>query len=194
MGRCITDLNSPEFAALFAAFKYTAYRLETLQQYGVGYEDESFRAFATGKPLRADPARDEWTAMIRSATAQGKAFQRVHVVTEPLSEYLRYEMAWWYGPNVDAGDDVRILPADCDRADDLVALRELPDYWLFDSSDLWVMNYDTAGQFRYAEQASDPGVIVTHAHWRDAAMHYAIPYTDYLRRKPLLASSEGRNG
>ncbi|MGH3237423.1 MAG: DUF6879 family protein, partial [Streptosporangiaceae bacterium] len=50
MGRRITDLDSPEFAALFTSFRYTAYRLEALQHYGVGYEDESFRAFASGSP------------------------------------------------------------------------------------------------------------------------------------------------
>jgi hypothetical protein len=187
--RIITDLETPEFAALFTGFKHTAYRLETLQHYGVGYEDESFRAFAAGKPLAADSARDGWTANIRSAVAEGKTFQRVHLVNEPLSEYLRYEMKWWYGPNAEAGDDVRILPAHRGPTDDLAALGALSDYWLFDSSDLWIMNYDTDGKFRHAEQVSDLGTIVTHAYWRDAAMHYAIPYADYLRREQLLAAS-----
>ncbi len=110
MGRRITDLDSAEFAALFTSFRHTAYRLETLQQYGVGYEDQSFRTFLAGEPPVTDPARDEWTSMIRAAVTDGKTFQRIHLVTEPLSDYLRYELEWWYRPNTEAGDDVRILP------------------------------------------------------------------------------------
>lgn len=189
MGRRITNLDSTEFAALFTGFKHTAYRLETLQHYGVGYEDESFRAFASGKPLAADPARDEWGATIRGAVAQGKSFERVHLVNEPLSEYLRYEMAWWYGPNAELGDNVRILPAHRQTTGELATLGTLSDYWLFDSSDLWIMNYGGDGSFRCAEQVTDTGIIVRHAYWRDAAMHYAVPYAEYTRRERLPTAS-----
>ena len=34
-----------------------------------------------------------------------------------------------------------------------------------------------------------PAVIVRHAYWRDAALHQAIPYRDYMRRAELLAAS-----
>jgi hypothetical protein len=182
MGHCITDLGSADFTRLFARFKHTAYRLETLQQYGVGYEDESFRAFLAGKPLTADPARDEWAAMVRAAVAAGKTFQRVHLVHEPLTDYLRYELEWWYGPNADAGDDVRILPAHLIPAEEQAVLGVLGDYWLFDSSDLWIMEYDQSGQFQRAAGVSDAGLIVARAYWRDAALHYAIPYADYMSR------------
>ena len=35
--------------------------------------------------------------------------QRVHVVSEPLTDYLRFEITG-YRLNVEAGEDVRILP------------------------------------------------------------------------------------
>jgi hypothetical protein len=189
IARRITDLNSPEFAALFTSFRHTAYRLEALQHYGVGYEDESFRAFAAGEALEADPARDDWTSVVRCAAGDGKIFQRVHLVTEPLSDYLRYEFAWWYGPNTEAGDDVRILPAYLVPAGELGTLGTLADYWLFDSSDLWIMQYGEDGAFVEALQVTDPGTVVTRAYWRDAALHYAIPYAEYVRRAELLAAS-----
>jgi GntR family transcriptional regulator len=34
----------------------------------------------------------------------GEEVQRVHLANEPLSEYLRCEMAWWYAPKAEAGD------------------------------------------------------------------------------------------
>jgi hypothetical protein len=186
MGDRITDLDSAEFARLFTSFEHTAYRLERLQQYGVSYEDKSFRAFLADAPLTADHARDEWTAMVRRTVTAGKTLQRVHVVTEPLTDYMRYELEWWYGPNVKAGEDIRILPAPLPEGGLLLPDH---DYWLFDSHHLWVMAYTPDGQFLHAERIDDPAQVVTHAYWRDAALHNAVPYTDYVRRMNLSAAS-----
>jgi len=43
------------------------------------------------------------------------------------------------------------------------------DYWLFDSSDLWVMQYADDGAFPSTGQVTEPAMIVTAAHRRDAA-------------------------
>ena len=110
MGRRITDVASAEFDALFTSFEHTAYRLETLQAYDVSYEVEPYQAFIAGHPRPHDPSKDQWVSMIRDAVEAGKVFQRVHVVTEPLTDYLRYELGWSYPPNVEAGEDIRILP------------------------------------------------------------------------------------
>ena len=185
MGRRIEDVTSAEFDALFTSFKYTAYRLETLQAYDVSYEVEPFQAFMAGHPRPADSSKDQWVGMIKAAVEAGKVFQRVHVVIEPLTAYLRYELGWSYPPNVEAGEDIRILPVKSGR------WPVLPrhDYWLFDSSDLWVMEYTDDGTFRWIERIYDPGMTVRHAYWRDAALHEAIPYRDYIQRAGLLAAS-----
>ncbi len=189
MGHRITDLDSPEFGALFASFKYTAYRLEALQRYDVSYEIEPYRAFLAGRPRPRDAAKNAWTAMLADSAAAGKTVQRVHLVNEPLTDYLRYELEWSYAPNVEAGEDIRILPAGQLPAGDLSRLGVIGDYWLFDSSDLWMMSYDRDGAFRYIEQVSDPRRIVARAYWRDTALHYAIPYREYMRRRELRAAS-----
>ncbi|MGH3937593.1 MAG: DUF6879 family protein [Pseudonocardiaceae bacterium] len=48
--------------------------------------------------------------MIDANARAGKAVQRVQVVLEPLTDYLRFELTWGYEPNVAAGEDVRIIP------------------------------------------------------------------------------------
>ncbi len=68
-------------------------------------------------------------------------------------------------------------------------LPELKDYWLLDSSDLRVMQYADDGAFPSTGQVTEPAMIVTAAHRRDAALHQAIPYRDYMRRAELLAPS-----
>lgn len=185
MGRRIEDVTSSEFDALFTSFEHTAYRLETLQVYDVSYEAEPYQAFISGHPQPRDPAKNAWVSMIRDAVQAGKIFQRVRVVVEPLTDYLRYELGWSYPPNVNVGEDIRILPTQPGR------WPTLPrhDYWLFDSSDLWVMEYAEDGTFRWIEQVDTPAVIVRHAYWRDAALHQAVSYRDYMRRAELPAAS-----
>lgn len=185
MGKRITDLDGRQFKALFENFQYTAYRLETLQRYDVGYEDGSYRAFLAGEQMPPDQAKNEWTAMIRHATEIGKTFKRVRIVTEPLTDYTRYELEWSYGPNVQAGEDIRVLSVHPDKQ----GLYPIGDYWLFDSLDLWLMEYGRDGQFLYAERVDDSAAIVRHSHWRDAALHYAIPYADYMRSRELIRAS-----
>ena len=185
MGRRIESVTSAEFDALFTSFEHTAYRLETLQQYDVSYEVEPYRAFMARESRPADQSKNEWAAMIRTAVASGKLFQRVHVVIEPLTDYLRYELEWSYPPNIEAGEDIRILPT---RSGEWPKLPR-HDYWLFDSSDLWVMEYADDGTFRWIERIDNPAMIVRHAYWRDTALHQAIPYRDYMHRAKLPAAS-----
>ena len=87
--------------------------------------------------------------------AAGKLMRRVHVVEEPLSDYLRYEMLS-YRPNAEAGEDVRILPVRPGEWPDLPH----HDYWLFDSADLWLMNYDRDGHFLGAKSVTAAGHVV----------------------------------
>jgi hypothetical protein len=121
-----------------------------------------------------------------------QVFQRVHVVREPLTDYLRYELGWSYPPNVEAGEDIRILVAQAGswpmsaRGE---ILPDLKDYWLFDSSDLWVMEYADDGAFLSIELVTEPAMIVTAARRRDVALQQAISYRDYVRRAELLAAS-----
>ena len=123
--------------------------------------------------------------MIKAAVEAGKIFQRVHLVTEPLTDYLRYELGWSYPPNVDAR---RGHPHPAAQSGRWPCLPRY-DYWLFDSSDLWVMEYADDGTFRWIERVEDPRMIVRHAYWRDAALHHAIPYRDYMRHAELLTAS-----
>lgn len=182
MTRRIETLGD-EFASLFTSFRHTAFRLETLQSYDVEYEQEMLRRFLAGSPRPADPAKDEWTAMLARAAADGKTMRRVHVVTEPLSDYVRFELSWSYGENVTAGEDIRILPTPTGQWPAGVPTH---DYWLFDSRELWIMHYGPGGTFHHAELVEDPAQVVQHCYWRDHALHLAAPFTTYMTMHPEL--------
>jgi hypothetical protein len=176
-----------DFAGLFDWFNARAFRLETLDQYAEGYEQEAVERFLAGEPL--DPGFiAPWLERVAATTAAGRRMQRVHVVTEPLSDYLRYELDG-YRFTVAAGEDVRILPRPQARA------LGLPhqDFWLFDDGPAARLHYDRQGTFLGAELVEEPAVVADYCRWRDAALEAATPYARYVAEhqelRPLTRTS-----
>ncbi len=98
-----------EFDARFTGlFEHAAFRLELLDRYDSPGTQQRVQRFLAGQP--DDPsARAGWDALIAGARAAAKIMSRVHVVSEPLTGYLRFELDFYRG-SVAAGEDVRILP------------------------------------------------------------------------------------
>jgi hypothetical protein len=179
MGERYLSLDDPGFNRHFHEFRYTAYRLESLQRYDVTYEREEFQRFLDGETRGEFPGIGEWVATVRRAVTAGKRMHRVHVVQEPLSDYVRFECGWAYEHTVAAGEDVRIIPV---AAGSWPAGLPRHDYWLFDSAVLIKMHYDRDGKFEVAEVADDPRDIVEANYWRDLAVAKATPYRHYAAR------------
>jgi hypothetical protein len=107
-------------------FQASAYRLELLDWYTAPATEARLARFLAGEAVTA-AERERWLSMLRAAVAAGQSMSRVHVVAEPLTDYLKYELPC-YETSADAGEDIRILPAE------VAAALDLPDfdYWLFD--------------------------------------------------------------
>jgi len=166
-------------------FRYSAFRLETRQSYAGSGEDDALDAFRSGLPQPPLDADDlAYLDAVRAARARGAHWQRVHVVTEPLSDYLRFELTWEYGPNVDGGEQIGIVSVGAGQRwpDDLPTA----DFWLFDSSMLFELRYDQDDRWLGIEEVTDPRRIRQTCRWRDAALHQATPWQDYLASLPEL--------
>lgn len=172
-----------ELREQFRIFRYSAFRLETLQVYAGGGEDQAQAAFHRGDlvPLPS-PRQDQWMAMLREHVKAGRTQQRVHVVTEPVSDYLAFELTWQYGPHATAGEDIRIIPV----TDAWPVDVPRKDFWLFDSQHLFDLVYDGAGNWLGVEHITDLAEIVYACFVRDAALHQAMPWADYMATKPEL--------
>ena len=177
--------ESEEFNALFHSFAHSVFRLETLQIYQGQRNMDLLAQFLAGQPRPSEQVKLEWTAMISSNVRAGRAVQRVHVVREPLSDYLRLELTWGYEPNAMAGEDIRIIQLSKD--DPWPADLPQHDYWLFDSAELYVMHYDSDAVWLGTEHVTDLKDIVDACRWRDAALHYGTPWSAYVRNNPQLA-------
>lgn len=177
MSRRFTDLSDPEWQRLFQDLRSSWFRLETLQAYDVEYEAEEFQAFLrTG---RADQEPQDWQRMIAAHTRAGRHLQRVHVVQEPLTDYLRYEFTA-YEHNARAGEEIRIIPVQNHQWP--AGLPEQHDFWLFDDRDAWDMQYDPTGRFLGAKQSDRAEEIEQRRRWRDTALAQSMPLADYIRR------------
>jgi hypothetical protein len=147
--------------------------MEVRANYAPSYEKADYLSFLAGRPY-GTAWMDEWLTMVRQAAVQGRRFCRVRVVNRPLNDYNR----WSYvlsRHNIEAGEDIRYL----DR--ELTETVDLPehDYWLFDSRTLGLMRFGAGDRFEGVEIIDDPGVIVRHCYWRDAAWHHALRRDDF---------------
>lgn len=172
---------TPEaFDALFDAFRHSVTRLETLPAYAVGgAEAERLAAFHDGRPrpLRT-VVTDPWLARIArtSPGPDGKRWERVRVVDDPLTGYQRYQMAS-YRESQACGEQVSIAR----RRDVDIAGR---DFWLFDAGTphgfAVLMAYDEEGRWLGADRVDDPDVVADLAVELDAAAKYAMPLNVFL--------------
>jgi Family of unknown function (DUF6879) len=166
-------LSSEEFWQLFVSFKHTAFRLETRDRYEEPEEAEAFRRFLAG-----EAADDTWFMDYRRAVegwvAERKRVERVRVVTEPHSDYVRWSLQV-ARLGTEAGEDIRYLPRQ--RAAELGLPDE--DYWLFDSHKAAFLRFAEGDRRVGIELISDPAVVVQCGRWRDTAWHYAVPFTEY---------------
>ena len=170
MGRVVPP-GSVDWPGLFGRFEHTCFRLETRQRYEEPGEAGPLRSFLAGQEPATYPAKEAWLAVVRAGVAAGKVLQRVHVVSEPLTDYLRFEIGWSYQLNAGAGEDIRISRA--------AAALPADDYWLFDSRALARLHYDDDGALTGVELTADPAVVVQAGYWRDVALHLAVPLRNW---------------
>lgn len=173
-------LARKEFLDLFTTFEHAAFRLETRDFYNVASEQEDFRRWMAGEHLDKDKEasdRKPWLDKMRAATRAGKRIERVRVVTEPISDYIRFEIEGT-DLNLAAGEDIRYLPRQHPAA------AQLPghDFWLFDSRQVVLMRFDEESRPLPYELVTDAETVVRHCFWRDAAWHHAIPHEQYTSR------------
>ena len=145
----------------------------------MSYEEVPFQDFLDGKARYTHPDQAEYANLVRRHISAGRLMSRVHIVNEPLSDYVRFEILWPYADSVEAGEDVRLLAFTGNRWP-----SDLPkeDFWLFDSELVAVMRYDEEGRFLEAELVTDSGSILQYVRWRDIALETSIPYGKYVER------------
>ncbi|MGC0419340.1 DUF6879 family protein [Embleya sp. AB8] len=145
-------MTTPTLDALLTSVRKRAWHLEMRDDYAG--TSPAFVAWQAGVVYDRGPADRAWHALVRSAIAHGAEVRRARIVSEPISDYIRYEHEATPAANLAAGEEVRWLPRR--QASDLA----LPgnDFWLLD--DAVMFNHFTGdGTWTGNETVTDSTVV-----------------------------------
>lgn len=153
-----------------------AFHLELRDVYSVEDEAVPFEKWLKGEP--DDFAwRTEWLSFIKDVTTKGVKVERARVVTEPHTDYVRWELA--LDPqNIAAGEDIRYLPR---RHTEGIVLPD-EDCWLFDDERLVLSLFKPGGGSGGFAREADPDLIARYRSACDQVWSLAVPYSQYIAR------------
>lgn len=163
-------LSRDEFREHMRSWQTSAWRWECQGTYREPSEEEPLRRFLAGEPDLA--WFQGWLGRVRAWKAAGQSIGRVRMLTDPLTDYLRFELS--ITPSaIEAGEDIRFLSAA--QADELGAPTE--DFWLLDDERVLALRFGEHG-VSSADLVTEPGKVSAYRAWRDAASVAAVPFTD----------------
>lgn len=163
------------FAAHFRACTRSAVHLEMRDGYML--DDPWFVEWKAG--VRHSPSDrsswwEPWHELTSECAGRGAVLRRARVVSEPISEYVRYEYDITF-MNILAGEKVRWLPRR--KATDI----PLPgnDFWLFDNETLLINHFSGDGDSAGHEIIRDTDVLKLCSSAFEAVWERATPHEDY---------------
>ncbi|MEU3652822.1 DUF6879 family protein [Streptomyces sp. NPDC032161] len=167
----------PSFAELLDGARESAVHLEMRDVYGVASEAGTVARWRETGEVDTDPDSPywtPWTSLIRRTVARGVVVRRARIVSEPVSEYIRYEHAGTV-VNVAAGEEVRWLPRR--QASDIA----LPgnDFWLIDSRLIRWNHFTGGGASAPGEISTAPDAARLCAAAFEAVWSRAVPHSDF---------------
>ena len=169
-------VRGEDFADLFRTFSRWAWRWEAQGTYRQPDEVEPWQRWREGVPATADLEwLRPWLDDVQAATRAGRRFERVRLMTEPPTEYLRWQMDVTPA-NIAVGEVIRLLPES--KAWALGLPRE--DFWLFDDERVAVLHF-TSDDLKGAEIITDPATVARYRSWRDLAVRHAVAFEEYAQ-------------
>ncbi|MEV6551713.1 DUF6879 family protein [Streptomyces sp. NPDC051597] len=171
--------NVPDFFELLRGAQNTAVHLELRDSYGVGDEAKDFAKFKrTGVHPDLDPESEGWAGwvpLVRETVARGVTMRRARVVSEPVTDYIRFEHAGT-AVNLAAGELVRWLPRR--QASDIA----LPgnDFWLIDDRRVLFHFFTGDGDWAGYEFSEDPAAVRLCKTAFDSVWERGLPHEQFV--------------
>jgi len=170
-------ISTEERDAFFTSFEWEAVHLEMRDVYAVEDEKERFARFLERGYRDHDAEAEErqsWMTLIQVATEAGKKFRRARIISEPVTDYIRFEWAG-AGRSVEAGEQIKWLPR---RLTSSIALPG-NDFWLFDESTVIFAVFTGEGHVLERQLTTDPAVVGLCQTAFEAVWSIAIPHNEY---------------
>ncbi|GAA2442563.1 hypothetical protein GCM10010191_68610 [Actinomadura vinacea] len=167
--------QEPTFAELLATTGTSAVHLEMHDQHMTS--DPAYQAWLVGQPPRQAPQEQyqSYTRLVSDAVARGVVIRRARIVSEPVSDYVRWEHSLTEPVNIAAGEKVRWLPRS------LASTLALPGnpYWVFDERLVRFSLFGGDGEVHGHQYSEDPEVIKLCMSAFEAVWENATPHGEY---------------
>ncbi len=146
--KCSKVINDEEFEEIFSnalkKVKRKFTKLETKQYYQCDM-DENYHSFLNGKYEKLSNVflvfYKEWPSIIEKKK-KNIEFRRLHLVTEPITDYIKYEM-YFYLIGSKSGEKIKIL--DYEKAN--INPSEIDDFIIFDENELIINHHNKNGEY-----------------------------------------------
>ena len=163
----------PDFERLFRSTARTAAHLEMRDDYGGS--SPAFAAWREHRPYDRTGPDGAWHALVGSVTKRGATVCRARIISEPASDYIRFEHEVTPAANLAAGEQVRWLSRR--KASDLA----LPgnDFWLFDGTAVLFNHFSGDGTAAGTELRDEPAVVKLCMAAFEAVWDRALQHEDY---------------
>ncbi|UZI26677.1 DUF6879 family protein [Streptomyces sp. VB1] len=167
---------APSFEDLLDSAQRHALHLELRDVYAVGEEREVYDAFLRDGSVPADDSEywSGWLPLVERAVARGVTVRRARIVSEPVTDYIRFEHAIT-DANLRAGEQVRWLPRR--RASTLA----LPgnDFWLIDDQVVRFNIFSGDGRALEPDHTDNPQAVKLCAEAFRRVWDLATDHADY---------------
>jgi hypothetical protein len=170
-------ITTEERDELLTGCRHEAVHLELRDSYAIASEAAQFAAFLESgrRDLDAEaPQRRYWTDLVRGLRQRGCRVRRARVVSEPVTDYIRYEWAGT-GPIIEAGEEVRWLPR---RQASTMALPG-NDFWLIDDAAVVFTVFTGSGAVAERQLTSDAAAVQLCRAAFEAVWSAATPHSEY---------------
>jgi hypothetical protein len=170
-------ISKEERNRFFDTFKREAVHLEMRDVYATDIEKDRFQSWLRNEPLDPDSEAEwwrPWFEFMERNKEQGKTLKRLRIVSEPVTDYIRFE--WLDAAElVRAGEDVRWIS----RQKASTLLLPGNDYWLFDRTIVAFTHFSGAGHVVGHEMTTDRDIVQMCSDAFDHAWSVAIPHAEY---------------
>src|SRR6266487_5123314 len=169
----VAEEPDPPFPVLLRACAASAVHLEMRDAYTPA--DPWFQAWLAGDRGEFERRMNRpWLDLIREVTGRGVQVRRARVISEPVTDYIRFEHAT-AGSNVASGEQVRWLPRHLATG----LLLPTNDYWVFDGRRAQFNYFSGPGEFLSTRLCDDPAISAHCAAAFDAVWERAVPHEEY---------------
>jgi hypothetical protein len=138
-------------------------------------DDPDWLDWQAGRRFDPEERWAGWSGLVRATVDRGVTIRRLRLISEPVTDYVRFEYDVTAAHNLAAGEQVRWLPRHAAAG----LLVPCSDFWIFDDQVILWNHFAGDGSWVGEQQGDDPAVAQLCASSFDAAWDRAIPHQAY---------------